>query len=113
MDARSLDRLRRGRMPVEATLDLHGLSAAQAQPRLRQFLRGCYARQARCVLVITGKGRHRGQDEFDRPSGGVLRRSLDLWLNEPDLAPIVLRCVTAQPKHGGSGAFYILLRRAR
>lgn len=109
LDKRSADRLKRGRMDIEAAIDLHGMTVAQAHGQLERFLLSCHARHMRCVLVITGKGRrHEGGE-----ASGILRRSLADWLQAPNLAPIILRAVTAQPRHGGSGAFYILLRRQR
>jgi DNA-nicking Smr family endonuclease len=60
----------------------------------------------RTVLVITGKG---GFGD----ARGVLREAVPRWLNEGDLRPRVLSCAWAQPKHGGAGALYVLLRRQR
>ncbi|NNE82945.1 MAG: hypothetical protein HKN28_03145, partial [Alphaproteobacteria bacterium] len=58
------------------------------------------------VLVITGKG-------SVREGGGILRRRLPDWLNQSICRPHVLAFATARPEHGGSGAFYVLLRRRR
>lgn len=104
LDRRSDDRLRRGHMEIEARIDLHGMTVAQAHPTLRQFLTGAQGRGLRCVLIITGKGRD-GQ--------GIIRQSLSGWLADPPLRDIVLRHYPAKPKDGGTGAFYILLRRVR
>ena len=60
------------------------------------------------VLVITGKGTRGG--DFER---GVLRRQIPFWLRSPQLRDAVLGFETAGPAHGGDGAFYVLLRRAR
>lgn len=105
LDAASARRLRRGQMDIDARLDLHGLNSVSAHEALKDFLHGAYARGARCVLVITGKGRAGGM--------GVLRTSLPLWLAEPPLSSIVLAAASAKPADGGGGAFYILLRRKR
>ena len=104
LDRRSDDRLRRGRMTIGARLDLHGMTLAQAQPRLRQFLIRAQGTGLRCVLVITGKGRE---------GEGVIRQSLPRWLGDEPLRGIVLRHYPAKPKDGGAGAFYVLLRRVR
>lgn len=97
-------RLARGGLEIDARLDLHGMTAAQARLALERFLGE--ARRARMVwvLVITGKG-----------SGGegVLRKSLADWLAEPALAAHVVEYAAAAPNHGGGGAFYLRLRRPR
>ena len=102
------DRLRRGKMPVEAVLDLHGLHQNAAQERLFSFLRQSSALGRRCVLVITGKGSGNAPGE-----PGVLRRMLPHWLEMDPVAGLVLSFSPARPKDGGGGAFYILLRRQR
>lgn len=104
LDRRSDERLRRGKMPIEATLDLHGMSQQEAFEALQQFLRQGYERGRRCVLVVTGKG---------RGGEGVLRARVPEWLAEKELCDLVLRSYPAQPQHGGAGARYILLRRKR
>ena len=104
IDRRSDERLRRGQMTIEATLDLHGFNRVDGYGELNDFIRRSYARGLRCVLVITGKGRF---------GPGVLRQSVPEWLAEATLSPIVLKIHSAQPKHGGGGAFYVLLRRHR
>jgi DNA-nicking Smr family endonuclease len=104
IDRRTAERLRKGEMAIDRRLDLHGMTQERAHAALDRFVRGAWADGARMLLIITGKG-----------SGGegVLRRSLPQWLNAGEHAPRVLRMETAQPKHGGGGAFYVLLRRQR
>lgn len=111
VDKNSARRLRQGKLPIEATLDLHGLFREDAWQRLAHFLEIAYESQKRCVLVITGKGRFHADN--DGRGGGVLRRELPRWLSLPPIAPWVLRHEQAQPHHGGEGAVYILLRRKR
>ncbi len=106
LDRRSADRLRRGQIKIDARLDLHGMTRAAAQDALRGFIAAAAARGDRCVLVITGKG------AFSE-AGGVLRREVPRWLNLPDLRPKVVAFTEAQPRHGGGGALYVLLRRQR
>lgn len=119
IDRRTADRLRRGQMPIEGVLDLHGLRQAEAQQQLIRFLQSGHHAGRRCVLVITGKGgrNHDNANEHvnDHFSdmGGVLRRMLPLWLDMNPLRPIILDYAQARPKDGGGGAFYILLRRQR
>ncbi len=106
VDRRLLDRLRRGRMPVEATADLHGLTQSEAHRRLAEFIAACYAQGRRCVIVVTGKGSGKAEP-------GVLKTMVPRWLNEPSMRPAILGFDYAQPRHGGSGALYVLLRRRR
>lgn len=107
LDRSSAERLRRGRMPIEARLDLHGLTREFAHRRLERFLDDSQRAERRCVLVITGKGA--GKDGED----GVLRRAVPRWLNESPNRPRILAFSTAQPRDGGSGALYVLLRKRR
>ncbi len=111
VDRRNLERLRRGKLPVEATIDLHGDTQAVAHRRLGGFLARSQAAGRRCVLVITGKGRLGRGQEGQEP--GVIRANLPRWLNEAPNRERVLAFAQAQPAHGGAGAFYVLLRRRR
>lgn len=106
IDRRTAERLKRGQLAVEATLDLHGQTQAEAHRAVEAFLARCQSAGKRCVLIITGRG-HRHED------GGVLRRNLPLWLNERTNRARILAIATAQPKHGGAGALYLLLKRQR
>ena len=106
VDRRRTERLRRGRLAVEARLDLHGYTQDQAHAALGHFLGESQARALRCVLVITGKG-------TTTEAGGVLRAQVPRWLNEPANRARVLAFDYALPKHGGLGALYVLLRRKK
>jgi DNA-nicking Smr family endonuclease len=108
LDRRLRQRVVRGRTGIDARIDLHGLTQADAHDALVRFLRMTRAEGARIVLVITGKGM-RGED----PDRGVLRRQVPLWLKSPHLREVVLGLDPAGPAHGGEGAFYVRLRRAR
>ena len=101
--------LQAGRIEIGARLDLHGLSRREATGRVAAFLAGSARSGVRCVLVITGQGRP-GRLAAAR---GVLRGQMEGWLNEPRNREHVLACVPAQPRDGGRGAFYVLLRRSR
>lgn len=111
LDRRNLERLRRGKLPIEATLDLHGDRQAEAHQRLDRFLAAAQAAGRRCVLVITGKGKL-GRPENGRETG-VIRSNLPRWLNEAPNRDRVLAFAQAQAAHGGAGAFYVLLKRRR
>lgn len=118
MDARLAERLRRGRLPIEGTIDLHGLTLREAETRLYRYLEEAAQRDKRCILVITGKGAppprpHERDYMPERPRPGAIRAALPRWLNDGPVAGRVLAHHPAQPKHGGPGAFYVLLRRRR
>lgn len=111
MDRTTFQRMKRGKVRPEARIDLHGMTADAAHQRLTAFLFQAQASGKRLVLVITGKGRS-GSDEGPIPYRmGVLRRSLPEWLNRPPLKAIVQQMTEAHQRHGGSGAFYVYLRR--
>ncbi len=103
-------RVARGRHEIDGRLDLHGMTQAEAHGALLHFLRGRQARGAKLVLVITGKGL-RNADGFGER--GVLKRMVPLWLGEPELRSVVLGFESAAIGHGGEGALYVSLRRAR
>jgi DNA-nicking Smr family endonuclease len=102
VDRATAERLKRGRYPVEARLDLHGMTQAEAHRALAGFVTGSRATGRRCLLVITGHG---------RMSGGILKAAAPRWLGEAELRHHVLAIAPAQPGAGGSGALYVLLRR--
>lgn len=106
-DRRTADRLRRGKLGLDMRLDLHGLTLEAAHRRLLGFLTAAQSSGARCVLVITGKGL-RGQ--AGEPAGR-LKAAVPRWLNEPAFRPLVVSIALAQPKDGGSGALYVLVRK--
>lgn len=98
-------RLRRGLVPVDARIDLHGMVAAEAKAQIELFLRTMRARGERCVLVIHGKGEH-------SPRGhAVLRGEISAWLSQGSSSEHVAAFATASPEDGGEGAVYVLLRR--
>ena len=112
MDQKTFGRLKRGRLSPEARIDLHGMTQAAAHPALIGFILRAQADGKRLVLVITGKGRVREEDQGPIPTRpGVLRRQVPHWLETPPLAQLVLQVQHAHQKHGGSGAFYVYLRR--
>jgi len=96
--------MRRGMLPIDGRLDLHGLTAAQAQEKLVEFLRTMRSRNERCVLVIHGKGER-------TPGAGVLRGEISAWLSQGKAREHVLAFTTARDDDGGEGAVYVALRR--
>jgi DNA-nicking Smr family endonuclease len=107
IDRKTRRGLARGSVPVEARLDLHGLTQADAYRELRRFLVDAQARGLRHVLVITGKGRQ----PSETGEGGVLRRAVPEWLRQPELRPYVAMVGAAAAGHGGDGALYLRLAR--
>ncbi|MFZ2006289.1 MAG: Smr/MutS family protein [Stellaceae bacterium] len=104
IDRANAERLKRGKHEIEARLDLHGMTQAEAHRALAAFIRASRADGKRCVLVITGRG---------RVGGGVLKSAVPRWFDEPEFRPHLLAIATAQPQDGGSGALYVMLRRTR
>ncbi len=105
LDDRTHGRIAKGRLSIEARIDLHGLTQAEAHGRLLGFLRQAHASGLRHVLVITGKGTSKGGD-------GVLRRAVPGWLATAPFAGLVGAHAEAARQHGGEGALYLRLRRA-
>jgi len=101
--------LRRGRLAIEARIDLHGMVQAEAHAALTGFLLRARAAGHAYVLVVTGKGGAGYAEAF--AERGVLRRSVPHWLRGPELRGIVLGFEEAARHHGGGGALYVRLRR--
>jgi DNA-nicking Smr family endonuclease len=107
LDPKTFSRLKTGWYPPEAHLDLHGQSAPQAADALLAFMRDSYLNNRRCVLLIPGRGKN-------SPEGyGVLRERVQAWLTRDPCKRVVLAFCTAQPRHGGAGALYVLLRKRK
>lgn len=103
-------KLRRGHIPIDATVDLHGLRQDEAHAALRRFITARHARGDRTVLVVTGKGlKKTGWGQIEQK--GVLRYMLPLWLSEKTLSPLVAGWQEAAREHGGEGAVYVRLKR--
>jgi DNA-nicking Smr family endonuclease len=109
LDRRLKQRLARGLVGIDARIDLHGLTQAEAFAQLIAFLRRARRDGARTVLVITGKG---GAEDGDASPRGVLRRQVPLWLSSSGLREAVIAFAPAAAEHGGTGALYVRLRRS-
>jgi DNA-nicking Smr family endonuclease len=108
LDRRTKQKLARGIEAIDARLDLHGRTQSEAHAALLGFLRRAQAAGAKNVLIITGKG---GRDLAGER--GVLRRQVPLWLAMPEFRAFVVGFEQAHVAHGGEGAFYVRLRRAK
>lgn len=103
---RERTKLSRGRSEIEARLDLHGMTQTRAHRALSGFLHRAHHDGLTFVLVITGKGRSGGES-------GVLRRQVPEWLSLPEFRAFVVGFEEAAISHGGEGALYVRIRRAR
>lgn len=101
-DHKTQKKIARGRLPIEARIDLHGMTQEQAITALRRFIHMAHASDYRLVLVITGKG-EAGQ--------GILRRRVPDWLSTGELASMVGGVQEAHIGHGGAGALYVRVKR--
>ncbi|WP_102959366.1 Smr/MutS family protein [Mangrovicella endophytica] len=101
-------KLSRGRLPIEARLDLHEMTQAVAHYALSNFLRRAQSAGLRHVLVITGRGSPGGASAGSR---GILRRVVPHWFATPEFISLVSGFEPAERHHGGDGAFYVRVRR--
>ena len=113
IEKRTLTRVARGSTTIDARIDLHGMTQLAAHDRLHRFLRDAQASGARLVLIITGKGRPGSEDGGPGEERGVLRRRVPQWLAEPAMRSIVIGFEEAHRTHGGGGALYVRIRKAR
>lgn len=109
-DARNISS---GKQTIDAAIDLHGLTQAQAETALKTFLKRAHLDNKKTVLVITGKGQrrksHERSFELGAPEPGIIKRSVPNWLD--DMPDVVLSYTTSHSRHGGEGALYVRLRR--
>lgn len=103
VDASLKKKALQGDLPIDGKIDLHGMTLARAHQKFSSFLRGHIEQGSRFLLIVTGKG---------TLGEGVIRKSFPHWCEEIGFAHSILLAHHAAPKHGGSGAFYILLRRS-
>ncbi len=104
LDKPTLQKLSKGKLPIEGRVDLHGMTQGEAHGLLLSFLQRAHAGGVRYVLVITGKGSSSGGE-------GILRRAVPSWLTTPPFRPLVSSHDVAARQHGGAGAIYIRLRK--
>lgn len=111
MDAKAFGKMTRGKLAPEARIDLHGMTLAEAHPELIRFILNAQSDGLRLVLVITGKGK-RGTDTGPIPQRiGALRHQVPQWLRMAPMGQAILQVAEAHLRHGGSGAFYVYLRK--
>ncbi len=103
MDAESFAKLKKGKVKIDARIDLHGMWVSEAHVAVRDFIEMNHAAGKRCLLVITGKGGITGQ--------GKIKSEFPKWLNDVNLRALILSFTAAAAEHGGAGAFYVYLRK--
>lgn len=106
MDGRTARRFKRGKLPIDARLDLHGHTQQMAHRALNRFIEDAYHGGYRTVLVVTGKGGRDGEP-------GVLWRMVPVWLNETPLRQWISGFSHAAQRDGGTGALYVRVKRRR
>jgi DNA-nicking Smr family endonuclease len=106
---RDVDRaLAKGKRIPEGKLDLHGMTLIAAERAVTRFIADASEQSLRVVLIVTGKGTRL---EGGRVFGGRIRAEFPAWLERPENRARIAGVRPAHPRHGGSGAFYVLLRR--
>ena len=114
LDRRTEEKLRKGKMSIDARIDLHGMTRGIAHEALEKFIIKSCKDGHRHVLVITGKGKSKStSDEWLSIGKGILKENVPYWLDGVILKPYILKYMHAQPKDGGSGALYVYLKRQR
>ena len=105
VDRNSFNALSKGKMPIDAKLDLHGKNFAQAFRIFKNFIIATATDGKRCVLIITGKGKPEAE--------ATLHNSFPNWINHEDIRPYIITYTDAAPHQGGTGAYTVLLKRQR
>jgi DNA-nicking Smr family endonuclease len=107
LDGRTQRRLRQGKVLIDDMFDCHGLTQSEAHDAIITFIQKARLKRHRVILIITGKGR------FSKTGESVLRKRLPEWMRASPLNAWVVDFTSAHKKHGGDGAFYVVLRRER
>ena len=106
-------KMSRGQIDIDSTLDLHGMTQEEAKHAIINFIKVANKNNLKIILIITGKGisnentNTRNKNRFER---GVLNKNLPAWLQMPEIRDYVNGYRYANQKHGGEGAYYILLK---
>ena len=103
-DKRTTKIMKRGKLEVNAKIDLHGFTEDQAFSAVKTFILSSFYSKKRNLLIITGKG-------SSITKSSVLRTKLPEWLNLEGIRERIIRFSSASNKHGGNGAFYVLLKK--
>ena len=112
LDANWDKRLKLGQAAPDFTIDLHGETLSTAHARLNRSLAAAIRSEARVILLITGRPA-KDNPRLPPTSRGVIRASVGDWLAASPYASHIAAIRNAHPRHGGAGAMYLILRRAR
>lgn len=96
-------KLRLGKYEIQARLDLHRMTLVEAREAVQTFLQQAHEHGQRTVLITHGKGQH-------SPTPARLKSYVFHWMAESEL---VLAWHSAQPKHGGAGSTYVMVRKSQ
>lgn len=113
MDRKAFRNMQRGKLKPDGRIDLHGMTLDRAHTALTRFVMSTQGTDKRLLLVITGKGKHRDSGGPIPVRQGVLRHQVPEWLRLPPLSSAVLQVTPAHISHGGTGAYYVYLRKSR
>lgn len=102
LDVNQDRKVRRGQVTIDSKIDLHDMTLAQAEPALHRAIMRASNRNHKCVLVVTGKGMR---------LEGKLRRAFPGWISDTAIRPLIATYAQAHIRHGGSGAWYVFLKR--
>ena len=112
IDKKIYSKLRSGRLKPERILDLHGWRYDDAQKKVEKFVSQAYQDRIRLILIITGKGKKlKDNESFFSYKSGIIKHSLPRWLNSNSVNKLILNVSFAHVSHGGTGAYYVYLRR--
>ena len=103
IDNSTITKMKKGDYKIDASIDLHGYTLKEAIQKFEEFILQSWHLKKRLLLVITGKG----------IGDNSIRSMLTNWVNNKNIRPFILRIGFASTKHGGTGAFYVLLKRDR
>jgi DNA-nicking Smr family endonuclease len=113
LDASWDRKLARGTIVPDVTIDLHGMNLDSAHARLIGGVTQALAMGARVILLIAGKPRPHGDHDLRGERRGAIRAKLLDWLAHSQHAGAIAAVRGAAPRHGGTGAVYIVLRKPR
>ena len=103
VDSRTIAKLKKGDYQIDGSIDLHGYTLLEAVRKFEEFILQAWQLKKRLLLIITGKG----------IGESSIRSMIKSWVHNKNVRPFVLRIGFAPAKHGGTGAFYVLLKRDR
>ena len=113
IDNNTAKKFKREEFKIESTLDLHGCTEDTAYKKVFNFVKKAYISNQRCILIITGKGLPKDNDNNFFATKGLLKEKVPQWLNSAELRALILAIKHPTAKNGGEGALYIFLRRHR